>query len=368
MPNIDPFDAISNMTRSAMDDVLNKRVLSQHNSAYMVMMGHAYTQHGRDLQTNLLVGEHAGRWTRSGQTAWDRSIRNVFASGRIEWARFIKSMNVDGFDYERQVGKKLHTAFDSGSFSVGKARTLVSLHLEEAMGTRDEMTRDINNAIHFSGTQPSGGEGFLGFDKLTAAEESWAGNAPDAFGKHKWNSALLNKKPYINAPLTRDMEGNPFSLFGEFEDLMIDLNHGGSQATPLGVDVEYQAFIAQRIFSDILKSPHMRGVLRRSTTGEPANAEISGIKATEPLRWDAYNLTIYPDSMAPNTRVVVINKECVRLAQISDDQTFTEPWRLGADADTALVPFSKSIQLWADDRSQSGALYNIGSHDGSYVA
>lgn len=364
----DAFAALTNMMRSAMDDHLNTRVLERHTTAFAHHMMNPITQVGRSLQFNLLVGTHDGQWTNSGTTPWSRALRQVFASGSIPWARFIKSMNVDGMEYELQTGKTLDAALDAGNFSVGEARTLVAYTREELMAVHREIERDINKAIHRGGTIPGSNDQFYGYQQITAPETDWGGFAYDHFGQHEWDSILLgDTPPYINNPITKDMGGQPFSIFGDFENLMIDLNHGGSKSTAMGIDQKYICFVHQRVFSDILKHDKMRGVLRRSV-GPTADADISGFTGGGSLYWDAYNLEIKPDSDAPVSRVVVFNEACVRLAQVNKDQRFMRKWRLGSAQDTVLVPFAKSTQLWCDDRSQTGALYNIGkSANGDYV-
>lgn len=370
MSVIDPYQAMTNLTRAALDTDLNSRVLNTTDSAFAYLMQRPITQVGRNLQVNLLVGEHEGAWVGSGTTPWSRLIRNVYASGQIEWVRFLKSMNVDGMTYKQQTGQDLDDALSSGGFSSGGARTLVAIHKNELMATRSEIPRDIEKAIHRGGVSSDGsGAKFHGFNELVAPETDWAGFSYQKFGQHEWHSILLdNTRPYINNPITKNMGGNQFSLFGDFENLLIDLTQSTSASgVEMSVNDEYVCFLHRRILADIMKHDTMRGVLRRTAGDNGSNKDVGGFSAGA-VRWDEYNLTFVPSTWAVISRVVVANSMCVKLAQIDEDNTYVKKWRAGADSDTCSIPLWKDTQLWCDNRSQVGALLNIGKNSaGDYV-
>lgn len=362
MAGFNPFDALTNMTRAAMDEHLQKEMLSKHTSAYAKLMDNPITQHGRSLTGSILYKEHDGRWVNTGIEQYGREIIDPFASINLDWVRFIKNMAVDGFDYELSTGNTLESVLsgDTGSFSVGGARTLIAMHNEELMAVRSEIVRAINKAIYTgANVLDENSKGFQGFAQIMANGEAYGGINHDGLGEHDWVSSLTGDRPMKWNPIYYDANGQAVSLFGEIESLMIDLMHGGSKVTPMGIQNEYWMFCSQRQYSNILRHENIRGALRRpiSESGG-ANPDISGF--FQPLVWDAYNLRIWPDTDCPDDELYVFNKNCLRFAQINNDQRFMRKWRLGAEQDTIMIPYQKTCQMWCDDRSQTGRIVNIG--------
>lgn len=358
----DPFDALTNMTRRAMDDYLQKELLSKHTSAYAKLMMDPITQHGASLSGNIYYKEHEGRWVNTGVEQYGREILDPYATINLHWVRFIKNMTVDGFDYELNTGQALESVLsgDNGSFSVGGARTLIAQHKEELMQIHGEVIRAINKAIYTGEnvTDPESA-GFQGFQQIMDPDASYGGIAPDGLGQHDWVSSLTGQPPNKWSPIYYDAGGQAVSLFGEIESIMIDLAHGGSKFTPMGLENEYWMFISQRQYSNIQRHEALRGVLRRPVSESGgANPDISGFK--QPLVWDSYNLYIWPDTDCPDTEIYIFNKKCVRFGQITNDQRFMRKWRIGSEQDTIMIPFYKTCQLWCDDRSQTGRITNIG--------
>ena len=358
----DPLAALTNMTRKAFDDELNRELLDKHTSAISKLLMNPKTQAGRALAGNILYREHGSRWVTSGLEQYGREIIQPFASIQLEWVRFTKSMTIDGFDYEKNSGQMLEDAMsgDSGSFSVGGARTLIALHKEELMGLRAEILRDLNKAVYRGGgVRDPNHQGFQGFQQIMDPEASYGGIAPDGLGEHDWDSALTGDRPSKWQPIYYNAEGRAVSLFGEIESMMIDLHRGGSQHTPMGVTNEFNMFIAQRQYSNMLRHESIRGALRRPITESGgANPDISGFM--KPLVWDDYNLKIYPDTDCPLDEIYVYNTNCLKFGQINTDTTFMRKWRLADNQDSLMIPFLKSCQLWCNDRSQTGRIVGIG--------
>ena len=368
----DPLDTLTNLTRSALDDHLNTDMLTKHTSAYAKLMMDPITQAGEALTGTTLWREHQGRWVTSGVAQYGREIIDPYTSLRLEWVRYIKSMTVDGFQYERNTGQDLESSLSSGgmgNFSVGGARTLISMHKNELLGIRNEIIRDINKSIYFGGnTGDPQNRGFLGFQQIMAQNETYGQIEYDQLGQHDWESTLLastdgvtDARPFRWNPLFKDLNGEALSLHGELESAMIDLNHGGSAITPMGITNNYWMFCHQRLYADMLRSETLRNQLRRDigTGGPGGNPDIGGV--TAPLVWDSYNLSIFPDTDCPVDEVYIINPKCVKFAQPNSDQTFMRKWRLGSEQDTIMIPFYKTCQMWCDDRSQTCRLFNIGT-------
>ena len=113
--------------------------------------------------------------------------------------------------------------------------TLINLYMNEIKGGIFTCQREISEQMYGDGSA-YGGTALNGLKAIMHPSNPYGGRATDAFGYHDWTLALdspgsptQSGKPARWAPIYKNLAGQPLSAYGDFQDMLIDLNRGGSQ-------------------------------------------------------------------------------------------------------------------------------------------